>query len=415
VGIRNWLLALGVGLGVWGAPLQVFAAVDVPGYEGEVETQIEFREDVQSNDSIPFDTYLKIDIRDLKGDTDLYFYGKLWKDFGYGGNWEADLYQLYVDVPFTKTARLTVGRQFISEGFETFVSDALKFEQKLESGFRYTFYIGKPRFFEPNTPDGDDFLAGFKFDYKGFFFGFQHLRNDGRLVKSSLSFGNFSYVGRLFSYYTRLEVDTAHGELVEANLGLNYFPNRKLRLTANVEYVDPTYTYGDGLYRAEPIFYLFSPQGRELRFTQSVHYDVAEGWELFESYTAVDVQREGRDNGHLLRLGVIRDRWFEEGLRWYGALLYQNSWLGILRGLELGFTKWLCERFTLRGTADIARYDKLIYGKQWANAFYLRGTYQVGDFSNLELGIDWRKNEDFERDTRLILRYNYLFWGGDKK
>ena len=72
-------------------------------------------------------------------------------------------------------------------------------------------------------------------------------------------------------------------------------------------------------------------------------------------------------------------------------------------------------KLTLSGTADVAHYDKITYGKQWANALYLKGTYQVTDFSNFELGVENRVNEDFDRDTRVILRYNYLFFGGKDK
>ena len=185
VGIDKWALTLGLGMGVVAS--QALAAISVPGYEGVIKTQIEFREDVRDRDSIPFDTYLKLDIRDLKGNSELHFYGKLWKDLGYGTDWDADIYQIYIDVPLNnRNSRLKVGRQFISEGFETYIADAIKYEQKFKNGFRYTFYIGKPRFFEPNTRDGDDFLTGFKFDYKGYFFGFEHVEMMEMLKRAPL-------------------------------------------------------------------------------------------------------------------------------------------------------------------------------------------------------------------------------------
>ena len=414
VGIDKWALTLGLGMGVVAS--QALAAVSVPGYEGEIKTQIEFREDVRDRDSIPFDTYLKLDIRDLKGNSELHFYGKLWKDLGYGTDWDADIYQIYIDVPLNnRNSRLKAGRQFISEGFETYIADAIKYEQKFKNGFRYTFYIGKPRFFEPNTRDGDDFLTGFKFDYKGYFFGFEHVRDDGNVKKSSFVVGNYKYLTREFAYYTRLEVDTAHGELTDFNLGFNYFPTGKLRINLEAEYLDHSYTY-DSFELENPIFSLFS-SGRQLRVTQSVYYDISKKWQFFESYTFSDLQRrEGlKDNGHLAKVGLVRNTWFENGLRVYGALTYQNSWIGISRGFELGFTKWMNSKLTLSGTADVAHYDKITYGKQWANALYLKGTYQVTDFSNFELGVENRVNEDFDRDTRVILRYNYLFFGGKDK
>lgn len=410
MGIDKWALTLGLGVGMVAS--QAVAAVSVPGYEGEVKTQVEFRQDVRDEDSIPFDTYLKFDIRNLKGKSSLHFYGRLWKDLGYGTDWDADVYQIYMDVPVSNNTKVKVGRQFISEGFETYVADAVKYEQRFQNGVRYTFYLGKPRFFEPNTHDGDDLLGGFKVDYKGYYLGFEHVRDDGEVKKSSFVIGNYDYLTSELAYYSRLEFDVAHGELTDFNLGVNYFPTDRMRFNLEGEYYDPSYTYGS--YRLEdPIFSLFS-RGRQLRTTESAYYDITKNWQLFESYTFSDVQRRKglKDNGNLAKVGFVRDSWFENGLRVEGALIYQNSWVGILRGMEIGFTKWVNSKFTLSGTADVARYDKITYGRQWANAYYLKGTYQITDFSNLELGVEDRKNEDFDRDTRVILRYNCLFFGG---
>jgi len=307
---------------------------------------------------------------------------------------------------------LSVGRQFISEGFETFIADAVKFSHKLSKSTKYVVYLGKPRYFEPGTHSGDDLLAGFKLEHKGYFFGFEHLRDDGKVKKSSVTVGNYLYLTKKLVQYSRFEFDMAHGELLNGNLGVDYFPNDKLRLNTELEYYDGYYKY-DGYYE-DPIFSNFS-KGRELRLTQSAYYRINGKWESFGSVTLTDVHNSGKDNGYLARVGLIRDSWFTEGLRAYGALLYQNSWIGILRGVELGFTKFLCRKLFLTGKADLARYDKLTYGKQWATSYYLKGTYQVSDFSNLELGVDLRNNEDFEHDLRLILRYNYLFWGGKEK
>jgi len=414
VGIGKRALALGLGIGILSAGGAV-AAVKIPGYEGELKTQIEFREDVYDRDTIPFDTYLKLDVRDLKGNSELHFYGKLWKDLGYGTDWDADLYQLYLEVPLKKdrSSLLTIGRQFLSEGFETYVADAVKYTHRLNKEFRYTFYFGKPRSFEPGVRTGDDLLLGGKFEYRNLFFGVEHLRNDGEVQKTSLLLGNYSYLTKKLVQFSRLEYDAANGQFVSANLGINYFYSNRLRLTSEVEYYDGSYTY-DGRVE-DPIFANFSPQGRELRFTQSGYYQLNNVWSLFGSYTYTDTQRSGKDGGHLLKVGAVRDTWFTEGLRAFGALLYQNSWIGILRGVELGFTKYLCRKISLTGRVDIARYDKITYGKQWANAYYLKGTYQTTEFSNLEFGIDYRKNEDFDRDLRLILRYNLLFWGGSGK
>ena len=414
MGIERVALAvLASGVGLLSASAQ--AAIAVPGFEGELKTQIEFRQDVYDHDSIPFDNYLKLDVKDLKGNSELHFYGKLWKDLGYGTDWNVDLYQLYVEVPFDekKNNLLTVGRQFISEGFETFVADAVRYQGRANNGLRYVFYLGKPRYFEPNSPSGDDFLGGFTFNYKGFFLGFEHLRHGGHVQKSAFAVGNFKYLNPKLSQFSRFEYDVANGKWVSANLGFNYFPTRRLRTTTEFEYYNGSYTYYKNYYE-NPIFHNFSPQGRELRLTQSAYYDLTKGgeWQLFGNYSITDVQRSGKDTGHLLKVGLIRDRWFQEGLRAYGALLYQNSWIGILRGVEFGFTKYLCRKLTLVGTADVARYDKITYGKQWANAFYLKGIYQTTEFSNLELGVDYRTNEDFNRDLRVIARFNYLFWGG---
>ncbi len=414
MGIDKKVLTLGLGAGLFFSSAAL-SAVNLPGYEGELKTQVEFRQDIYDEDSVPFDSYLKLDIRDLKGESTLHFYGKLWKDLGYGTDTDVDIYQIYVEIPFRHSnSSLLVGRQFISEGFETYVADAVKFQQTLSNGFRYVFYLGKPRFFEPKVHDGDDFLAGVKFEYKGYFFGVEHLRNDGHVKKTSLVAGSYTYLSKNLVSYSRFELDTAHGEFVEANLGFNYFPTRKLRLNVEFGYADYSYRYDDYYYE-DPVFSMFSPEGRELRLTQSAYYDLSKEWQLFETLTITDIQREGKDNGELLKLGVIRDRWFEKGLRTHAAFLYQNSWIGILRGVEFGFTKWLCKKFTLSGLIDIARFDKVTYGKQWADAYYLKGTYNVTEFSSFELGVDYRRNEDFDRDARVILRYNYLFWGGSGK
>ncbi len=414
MGIDRAVLTLGLGTVLLFSPTAL-SAVKLPGYEGEVRTQIEFRQDIYEDDSVPFDTYLKLDIRDLKGNSTLHFYGKLWKDLGYGTDADVDLYQVYLEIPFrTSNSKLFIGRQFISEGFETYVADAIKFQQTLSNGFRYVFYIGRPRFFEPKVQDGDDFIAGAKLEYKGYFFGIEHLRDDGRVKKTAFVVGNYTYLSKKLVSYSRFEFDTAHGEFVEADVGFNYFPTRKLRLGLEFAYTDYSYHY-DGFYSEDPIFSMFSPEGRELRLSQSAYYDVSKEWQLFETLTLTDVQRDGKDSGELLKIGVIRDRWFEEGMRTHAALLYQNSWIGILKGVELGFTKWFCRKFTLSGLVDIARFDKITYGEQWANAYYLKGTYNITEFSNFELGVDYRRNEDFDRDARVILRYNYLFWGGSGK
>jgi hypothetical protein len=254
-------LALAAGLGVGFLMNISQAAVRVSGFEGELKTQIEFREDVYDRDTIPFDNYLKLDLKDVKG-TDIHFYGKLWKDLGYGTDWDVDLYQLYVVVPINKGKNgiFTVGRQFISEGFETYVADALKVTNNLKNGIRYTFYLGKPRFFEPETPDGDNFLAGFKFDYKGYYLGFEHVRDEGKVKKSAFVLGDYKYLTKKLSQYARLELDTAHGEVVNANIGFNYFPVNRLRLNTELEFYDGSYFY-DGNLPENRIFYLFLPKG----------------------------------------------------------------------------------------------------------------------------------------------------------
>lgn len=388
------------------------AAIILPSYEGEIKSQIQFKEDVYDHDSTPFDTYLKLDIKDIANGTDLYFYGRLWKDFGYGTDWDLDLYQLYARVPYPHSF-LTVGRQFISEGFETYTADAVKFTYYSDSGIRSTFYIGKPRYFEPNTYSGDDLLGGFKFDYKGFYLGFEHLRDDGSVKKSSFVFGTYRPFSYNAAYYSRLEVDVAHGELTDFVGGINYYPG-KWRFNFETEFYNPVYTF-DNNEVEDSIFAEFSPLGRELRFTESAYYTLSDEWQLFERYTFSDIQTEGKDNGHLLKVGFINDKWFTYGLRTSGAVIYQNSWMGILRGLEFSFNKWLSKKFSVIGTADLARYDKVTYGKQWANAFYLKGIYRATDFSSFEVGLDYRKNEDFDRDVRVMLRYNCLFWGAGIK
>ncbi len=409
MGIDKKALMLGMGIGLLVAD-PAFSSASIPAFEGELKTQVEFREDIRDRDSTPFDTYLKLDVRDLKGKSELHFYGKLWKDLGRGTDWDADLFQLYVDTPLNREFKLSVGRQFISEGFETYIADAVRLTRSSKKGLRYVFYLGKPRYFEPNTRSGDDLLAGFKLDYKGFFLGFEHVRKNGDVRKSSFLFGDYRYLTRELAQYARLELDVAHGELLSWNLGIDYFPTKKLRLNSDLEFYDGSYTYGDGV-RENELFYLFS-SGRELRFTQSVYYDLTKVWQVFGSYTFTDLQRKGKDNGHLIKLGLVRDTWFDNGLRSYGSLLYQNSWFGIMKGFEVGFTKYFCRKLTLTGMLDVAHYDKITYGSQWSNALYLKGTYAVTEFSNFELGIDYRKNEDFDRDARVILRYNYLFWGG---
>ena len=211
VGIEKVTALVGIGIGLLAAPS--LAAVNIPSFEGELKTQIEFRQDVYDRDSIPFDNYLKLDVRDLKGNSELHFYGKLWKDLGYGTDWDLDLYQLYVEVP-TKDRKSTlyIGRQFISEGFETYIADAVKLDSSLKNGLKYTIYLGKPRFFEPNSPSGDDLLLGFKVDYKGYYLGFENVRDDGKVKKSSFVLGNYKYLSEKLAQYSRLEVDVAHGE-----------------------------------------------------------------------------------------------------------------------------------------------------------------------------------------------------------
>jgi len=393
------------------AATSAYGATNLPSYEGEIKSQVEFREDVRDEDSTPFNTYLKLDIKDINNCTDLHFYGKLWKDLGYGTDWNADLYQLYANIPFSHSS-ITIGRQFISEGFETYTADAVKFTYTSESGIRSTFYIGKPRYFEPGTRSGDDFLSGFKIDYNGFFFGFEHLRNDGEVKKSSFTLGVYKPLSFNSSYYSRIEADAAHGELTDLSFGINYYPG-KWRFNFETEFYNPVYTYGDDR-EEDPIFGLFS-HGRELRFTESAYYTLSDEWQLFESYTFTDIQTSDKDNGHLAKVGFIKDNWLSQGFRARGAIIYQNSWIGILRGIELGFNKWLSSKISVSGTADIARYDKITYGKQWTNAFYLQGTYRITDFSNFELGLDYRKNEDFDRDLRVVLRYNCFFWGAGTK
>ena len=385
-----------------------YGAITLPSYEGEVKSQIQFRQDVYNHDSTPFDTYLKLDIKDIGNGTDLYFYGKLWKDFGYGTNWDLDLYQLYARIPYPHSF-LTVGRQFISEGFETYTADAVKFTYYSDSGIRSTFYIGKPRYFEPNTYSGDDLIGGFKVDYNGFYFGFENVRDDGSVKKSSFVFGTYRPFSYDASYYSRLEVDVAHGELTDFVGGVNYYPGR-WRFNFETEFYNPDYTYGNDK-EEDPIFSMFSPLGRELRFTESAYYTLSSEWQFYQRYTFSDLQVPGKDNGHMLKVGFINDRWFSQGLRTTGAIIYQNSWMGILRGVEFSFNKWLSKKFSVSGIADVARYDKITYGKQWANAFYLKGTYRPTDFSSFEVGLDYRKNEDFDRDVRIMFRYDCLFWG----
>ena len=393
-------------------PVSSFAASNIPSYEGELQTQIEFRQDVSNHDSIPFDNYIQLDVKDLKGSS-LYMYGKLWKDLGYGGDWKADLYQLYADVPIKSlNSNLYIGRQFLSEGFETYVADAVKYEADTSNGINYVFYLGKPRDFEPGDTSAGDFLYGFKLNYKGLFFGFENLRDDFDTKKSSFVVGNYNNLNDKLSYYSRFEFDAAHGRFIEANAGINLKPTRKLRFNLDADYYNPSYTF-DGK-DEDPIFSLFST-GRELSLTESAYYDLNDNWQAFESYSHTNLRGSGKDIGHIAKVGFVRDTWFENGLRLYGDLKYVNSWIGILRGADFGFSKWLNDKISLNGGANIGRFSKITYGKQWANAYYLNAKYSLTDFSNLEIGIDDRKDEDFDRDTRVMMRFNYYFFSRNRQ
>jgi len=408
VGIRDRILALTVLAAGLCSPLVSKAAVKVPSYEGDLKTQIEFRENLDGHDEIPFDNYLRLDIRDLPHNSTLYFYGRLWKDLGYGDDWDIDLYQLYLEVPIG-SRKITVGRQFISEGFETHVADAIKCENRLKNGLRYTFYLGKPRDFEPISKSGDDLIWGAKLDYKGFFLAYENFRDDGHLAKSSIAGGFLKKVNRYFDLYSRIEFDTNSGNFIEGELGTVIYPVRKARMELEVSYYDPSFTFHDKEY-LDPIFELFS-SGRQLRFTESIYYELSEDWEVYQSYSYSDFQRRGDDDGHLLKVGFVRDTWLKNGWRFYGSFNYADSWLGNLKGIEAGFDRWLNSKLSFSGVADIARYDKKTYGKQWADSFFISAKYSIDEFKSIEFGIEDRENEDFDRDTRLMFRFNYLFFG----
>ncbi len=408
MGIRERILALTVLAAAFGFPSSSQASIDVPSYEGDLKTQIEFRENLDDHDEIPFDNYLRLDIRDLPHNSTLYFYGRLWKDLGYGDDWDIDLYQLYLEVPI-KNRTITIGRQFISEGFETHVADAIKCENRLKNGIRYTFYIGKPRNFEPLSNTGDDLIWGAKLDYRGFFLAYENLRDDGYLAKSSVAAGFLRKINKYIDLYSRAEFDLNSGNFVEGELGATIYPFDKLRAELEVSYYDPTFTFHEDEY-LDPIFELFS-SGRQLRFTESIYYEISEDWQLYQSYSYSDFQRKGDDDGHLLKVGFVRDTWLKNGWRIFGSFDYADSWLGDLKGIEAGFNKWVNSKLSFNGVANIARYDKETYGKQWADSFFLSARYTIDEFKFVELGIEDRENEDFDRDTRLMVRFNYLFFG----
>ncbi len=406
MGIRERILALTVLAAGFCSPS--YAAFNLPAYEGDLKTQVEFRENLNDHDEIPFDNYLRLDIRDLPLNSTLHFYGKLWKDLGYGDDWRIDAYQLNLEVKLGSRT-ITLGRQFISEGFETHVADAVKCENRLKNGLRYTFYFGRPRDFEPISTNGEDLLWGAKLDYKGFFLAYENLRDDGNLKKSSFSAGFFRELNRYLSLYSRGEFDVKSGNFIEGEIGASVKPTKRLRADFEVSYYDPTFTFHDREY-LDPIFELFS-SGRQLRFKESVYYDLSDDWQFYQSYSYSDLQRSGNDDGHLFKAGFIRDTWLKNGWRFYGSFNYADSWLGTLRGIEAGFDKWLSAKLSFSGVANVARYDKVTYGKQWADSFFLSAKYSIDEFKTLEIGIEDRENEDFDRDTRLMFRFNYLFFG----
>jgi len=389
-------------------PAIAFASVKQPAFEGDLNMQIQVREDIHSKEMIPFDTYLRMDVKDLEG-TDLHFYAKLWKDLGVGTEWNADWYDLSVSFNSANNVLITLGRQFLMGAVRATTADAIRVSAKF-GDFKGTVYFGKPRVFEELARTGDDAIAGFKIEAGNYFFGFEHFREDGKVRDSSFVAGLNKKVFNGALGYGRLELDTAHGELSEALAGIQLV-EKKYGAWVETSFEDKSYTY-KGRER-DPIFSAFT-SGRVLRLSQGFNYDIGNNWKILESASVSDLQRDNNDNAYNVSLGVVKDEWTDKGWKFNLSFFYSDSWLGTLRGITAGFDLALIKNLFLNGRFDVARYRKVTYGSQWANNFYVSGKYWFGKFSNFELGLDYVENEDFDHEFRFLLRLNYIFWGEGK-
>jgi hypothetical protein len=362
----------------------------VSGYEGEVKTQIMLNTE---GEVLPFDTYLKLELRDVKG-SELYFYGKLWKNVEErsGG---LELYQAYFKLP-TGVGSLKVGRQLISEGFKIFLSDAVRLERNTGK-IKYIFYAGKVSYGKRET-EGSVF--GLKFFIPN---GYLLLQRLTKTEGSSLTFGETLKIGDT-SYFGKFTLGLSPTKVKEVELRYEHSFLRKAVFTLSGEYFD----------YSSPLFRTFS-QGRQLAFNQSFTYLLNDNLEIFEEFSFGSIKRNGRETSHLLRLGFSKSNWFERGVRVEGALVYRNSWIGKSYGVEGSFIKAINSKLFLSTLIGLSYYDKKIHGEHWYNDFQLKGDYWIDEFSNLEVGIEREFDENLNGRTEFLFLYNRLFYGGLRK
>lgn len=331
---------------------------------------------------------------------------------------EYDLYQTVFHLEPAKALTLDLGRQFVNQGFMVEILDGIQATVIPEEHVAVTGFSGIPRSMEFGQFRKNDLLL------TGLSVGLKNVARTkasvhGAWRSNNLHImdlnsndqvqvgGNFSHqfaVNMMPMFYSLAEYDTTGKVFNTATVGFDLYPSSRFSINGEGNYynlsrdldlqtVQATYSKGPTL------------NGR-FAFTWKV---VPQFLNLVPSYTfnrmGVTATNDFK-NAHQVdaALQLLLE---DVGLRVEPAYYYAKSFGGSLKGARLGLHKTFNDRLYADLTFDFTAYKKITNDNDNAYSTIFWTGYEVAKGLTLSGGMEYNKNNLFDKDIRGSFRLDY--------
>ena len=386
------------------------------------------RDDYQTREtSAPADLYGNIGAANLWHSSHAETFFRLEQDLATGDN-ATDFYAGYAQVPnVLPGVEASVGRQFLNEGpGGVFVADAGKV--RIDPGWpvAFTFYGGRPQYFEPtySSPiiSQEEALFGGNIQTTRWHggqltLGYQQWDRQGRVLHQLVSgtgVQSFATLPGAPRLYAALAYDADHQNIDTANAGVDLvFGHPALMVNFASTYYRPQdqgQFVTDINWREDPIFQLYS-QSDEVQVRGGVRHPFSREVSAYAdlSYQNYENAVDSNQNGYLGHAGLL---WLPEGDGLETVLLayyLADSSGGNVNGVSLYYENRVYERIVFRFRADVAYYEKESNQSSWPVHTLTGVGYEILPGLVGQLLFEANRNAFFNSDLRFGFTLTYNF------
>ncbi|UCF30371.1 MAG: hypothetical protein JSV26_09945 [bacterium] len=369
---------------------------------GDAVTHLEWYDDPQGDEALPFYQYLRINLDDTAGGRKFRIYGRLAEDVNNEVDTESRLYFAYFEKKDVwDNTDLRIGRQWVNTVAGSPVLDGLQVRYLRPELFRLKAYGGINASLEDYESDEvvwgfsveDDFL-----DRTDLGLSYYQKRVDGDLALEFLGLSAWTRVGKRGSVFGELQYDLLSQIPSYYQAAVRLVPND--RWTFRGEYYGFT-----PVFDSTSIYSVFAVDDYE-EVSVSADYRLDREWTLFARYAREFY--ESFDDSDVVEAGAELIR--PKELSGYLVAVFRTGYED-LNGIRANVRAPLYGEITLDAGAEYNVYDRVgdDRGDTSSKRYWLAGERDLGESLNLRAKVERIESEIYDYYNRGRIRLRYTF------